>query len=331
LILQSLEELDTQLRNAEPQSVYLVLGPEEYLCRQAIDLLKSKILKPEALAFDYHEFIAGEAPVNEIIKAANTFPMISRRKVVLVTQVEKLKDAEQDRLVDSLKKNSPRSTLVLSAIDLDHRKRFYKALRDGHCVAEFQKLKIPALERWTNEYFKKQGYRVSTTAISKIVELAGSDLQSLVMELDKLILYSGTGKDIPNAAVDDLVRGSRQQSIFELIGAIGKRDRSGALRSLANLVGMGEHPLVVVAMMARHCRQVIIAQECLAEGVPAREIGSAAQIPPFMLDQFLRQARGTDPVSVREMFIRIADIDKKLKSTQADGRMLLESLICALV
>jgi DNA polymerase III delta subunit len=84
-------------------------------------------------------------------------------------------------------------------------------------------------------------------------------------------------------------------------------------------------------MMARHCRQVMIAREHLAHGSPTHEIASAAQIPPFMLDQFLRQARSTDSGTIRQMFVRLADIDRRLKSSAADGRMLIEGLICALV
>ena len=84
-------------------------------------------------------------------------------------------------------------------------------------------------------------------------------------------------------------------------------------------------------MMARHCRQIFIAKEGILKGDAAREISSAAQIPPFLLDQFLRQARTADASSVQEMYVRLAAIDKLLKSSSLDGRMMLESLICALV
>ena len=163
------------------------------------------------------------------------------------------------------------------------------------------------------------------------MELAGSDLQTLAGELDKLLLYAWNEKNITDSAIEDLLSTSRQQSIFELIGTMGRRDRNGALRSLANLLSMGEHPLVVVTMMARHCRQVLIAKDGLSQGMNPREIGSAAQIPSFLLDQFLRQARAADLAIVRKMCIRLAEIDRRLKSTSADGRMLLESLICAYV
>jgi DNA polymerase III subunit delta len=331
LILQSLEDLESELRNGRFRPVYLILGPEQYLCRRAINLLKSQAINADSAVFDYSEFVAGEASVDEMIEAASTFPMISKRRLVLVTEADRLTDSEQDSLLEAIIRISPRSTLVLSAENLDHRKRFYKTLREESCVAEFPKLKGPALGQWADAFFKKQGHTISASALRKIVDLAGANLQSLAMELEKLILYAGSAKNIPDSAVDDLVRGSRQQSIFDLTDAIGRRDRGSALRSLANLLNMGEHPFVVITMMARHCRQVMIAQEYLLRGKPTREITAAAQIPPFLLDQFLRQARTADSDSIRRMFIRLADIDRRLKSSSVDGRLLLENLICTLV
>lgn len=331
MIIQSLEELESELAGEQHRPAYLILGPEHYQCRQAVELLKKALLTPDALAFDYSEFTAGEVAVDEIIEAAKTFPMISRRKTVLVNQVDQFKDSEQDLLIESIGSFSRRTILILIAEELDHRKKFYKTLREQICVAEFPKLKGVALERWSDAYVRKQGYRISSPAIKKIVELAGSDLQNLAMELDKLLLYAGMQKNVPDSAIDDLVRGSRQQSVFELIDAIARRDRSGALRSLSNLSSMGEHPLVIVSMMARHCRQVMIAQEYILRGSPVREIASAAQIPPFLLDQFIRQARSANSDSIQKMFVRLAEVDRLLKSSSADGRMLLENIICALV
>jgi DNA polymerase-3 subunit delta len=286
---------------------------------------------PEAESFDYSEYAALDTSVDEIMAAVNTFPMMSKRRLVLVSRAEKLKDSEQEALLESLEHFSSRSTLILYAEELDHRKRFYRTLRDQCCTAEFPRLKGVALERWAERFVRKEGYRISKPSIKKIVELAGSDLTALASELEKLFLYAAGEKRIPDSVIEDLVLTSRQHGIFELIGAVGRRERSSALRSLANLMDMGEHPLGVVNMMARHCRQILIAKEYLLQRKTKQEIMRAAQIPPFFLEQFLRQARAADTAVVQEMYIRLADIDRRIKSSSGEGRRLLENLICALV
>jgi DNA polymerase-3 subunit delta len=330
VILHSLEELEIDLRKNGLRPVYLILGPEGYLCRSAVRLLKSKVLSPGAEALDYSEFAAEEVTADAIAEAANTYPMISGKRLVLVRDSEKLKDSEQDALLDLLKNISVRSTLILFAGDLDHRKRFYKTLRDGHCVAEFPKLKGPALDRWAEAFMRRQGCRISLDAIRKVVELAGSDLQSLASELEKLVLYAGKEKGISDDAVDALVRANRQQSIFELTDAMARGDRNGALRSLANLLEMGEEPLRIAAMIARHCRQVLIAKEYLLKGSDVREIGNAVQITsPYILDKFMRQVRAADSAGVRQIYMHVAEIDRRIKTSSGNDRMMLENLICS--
>ena len=331
MIIQTLEELDKILSRDASGNVYLILGPELYLCQQAMDRIRSRFVVPESAAFDYTEFAGGDVAADQILEAANTFPMASKKRLVLVTELNKLKDAEQDALLNSMQSLSPRCVLAFMAEDLDHRKRFYKAMRDKHIVAEFQKFKGAALERYAASFIQQKGYRCTSSALKMIVDLAGSDLQTLTAELEKLLLYSGSEKSISEAAVVELVGLSRQQGIFDFIGAVGRSDRNAALRSLANLLSLGEHPLVIVTMLARHCRQVLIAKECMSKGLPAREIGTAAQIPPFILESFMRQARAAGGEMVKSMYIRLADIDRRLKSSPADGRLLLENLICALV
>ena len=328
--IQTLGELEDILRNGTLR-VCLVVGPELYLCQLALDLVKRTVVAEDAFAFDFSEFRAGEDSVDHIVEAANTFPMMSGKRLVLVRDADDLSDSDLETLLDALNSLPSRSLLVFFAEEFDHRKKFYRTMQDKYCVAEFPKLKGAALEQWAAAYIRRQGFRLSSTAIKTIAGLAGSDLQMLAAELEKLLLYAGKEKDIPDSAVNNLISSSRQQGIFELINAVAQGRRNDALRSLANLLGMGEHPLVVVTMMARYCRQTLIAKDCLARGVQAREIAAAAQIPPFMLDQFLREARTADIGKIQEMHLHLADIDRKLKSSSADGRILLEKLICSLV
>lgn len=328
--LNTLEALGKTLHD-ERMRVCLLLGPELYLCQQALDLIKSTVLANDALAFDFSEFRAGQDSVDQILEAANTFPMMSSRRLVLVRDAGDLADSDLETLLNSLHSLSSRSMLVFYADEFDRRKKFYRTLQDKYCVAEFPKLKGPALEQWAASFIRKQGFRISPAAIKKIAALAGADLQMLAAELDKLLLYACDQKDIPDQAVDLLITASRQQRIFDLINAMGCGDRNEALRSLANLLGMGEHPLVVVTMMARYCRQVLIVKDCFSRGIPAREIAGVAQIPPFIQDQFLRDARAADISKIQAMHLRLAETDKRLKSSSADGRILLERLVCALV
>jgi len=310
--------------------VYLFLGREEYLLRQAIVTLREKAVALEVQPFNMVVCSARDTEADRIIAEANTFPMMSPRRLVLVTETDQLPAEGMEAIMAYAASPQNRTVLVLVAPDLDRRTTFYRRMSDLACVVEFAKLKGQALQRWTENLLSRRGYRLGPAALSKLVDLAGADLLTLAAEVEKLILYAGSQKQIPEAAVDLLVPASRQAGIFELTAAIGKRDQKNALRLLGNLLEAGEPSLMILTMMARHYRQVIIAKELLSEGRSQREIGRAAQVPDFLLAEFLRQVQSLDSDAARKLYQKLARIDLSFKSSRPDERMLLEQLICSL-
>ena len=324
------EELDRQLKQKKIHAVYALVGPEEYLRRQCLIRLKAALLEESAFDFNWEEFTGGRVPAERILGVLRTLPVMSPRRAVLVSRAEDLTQADQEVLASYMARPNPRSTLILTADEADRRSAWYRALKEHAQLVEFPKVKGYALTAWAGDYIRAKGKAVSAATLKKLVDLAGSDLQSLACEIEKLLLYVGDERVIPPRAVEELVHGSRQHSIFELTGALGRRDRAAALRLLGNLLDSGEYPLAVLAMIARHFRQILIAKEMMREGRSAAEIGQVAQIPAFMLDDFLRQARAFDQAIAERIFARIAEIDLKMKSTGADERGLLVRLICSL-
>jgi DNA polymerase-3 subunit delta len=195
---------------------------------------------------------------------------------------------------------------------------------------EFPKLKSFELQRWAEDFIRNQGYRISSDSIRKLVDLAGSDVQSLANETEKMLIYCAGQKTIPDSAVDESIGASRHHSIFELTDALGRQDRKKALRLLGNLLDFDENAQYITTMMTRHFRQILIAKELLKQGRDSREIGTAAQIPGFMLDAFIRQVRAIDERVAERMYVRLADADFKLKSIGVKPRLIFEHLICAL-
>jgi DNA polymerase-3 subunit delta len=330
LIIQDLEELEAEVNRGRLHPAYVVLGPEGYLSQQAYVFLKQRLLAPEAFAFNYAEFSAQDCAARQAVEAAETFPMMAPRRLVVLTDLDRTRSADHEVLLAYLENPSPRSIVILTARDLDRRTSFYRRLRETACVVECPKLKGYALERWAESFIRKHGCRISQSALSKTVALAAEDLQSLVNELEKLLIYAGNEKLIPDEAVEDLVSSSRQHTIFELTGALGKKDRETALRHLANLIDSGEEPLGIVSMMARHFRQILVAKDLLEQGKNPRDVAAAAQVPPFVLEGFMRSVRAIDSMAAAEMYRSLAEADYRFKSSPADKRMVLEHLICSL-
>ncbi len=326
----TIDTLNQELKRRHFCPAYLLIGPELYLRNQAVKLLK-RIVAPDALAFNFTEFQAKSSTSSEIAEAANTFPMMARVRLVLVHDVDGLPEPEQEGLVAYLQRPATHAVLVLIASDLDRRTAFCRRLFELCCVVEFPELKDYALKNWAEEFIRRQGRKISLAALNRLMDLAGADLLSLVNELEKLFLYAGDSKEISESMIDQLVSSSRAHKLYELTDSIGRRDRRNALRLIANLLESGEAPLRVSATLASHFRQVLIARELLDSGqTDSRIIAAAVQINPRWVDNLIRTARAIDSRTLRVMCLRTAEIDRQLKSSGIDQKLILESLVYSL-
>jgi DNA polymerase-3 subunit delta len=322
--------LEQELARGRLSPVYLVLGPEEYLVRRSVEIFKQHVVSPELAAFNLAEFDSASSRMTEIVGAARTLPMMSAHRLIVVRNLHLLPEAERPPLLEYLGSPSDRCVLVLTAPELDRRTGFYRSLRSKAQVLEYPKLKGGALEAWAASHMRAGGYNVAPGVVRRLLDAVGTDLQTVANEIEKLMLLAGSTRMITEEAIGELAGAGRQRGIFELTDAMGRRDVRGALCILGSMLNSGESPLMIVTMMARHYRQILIVKEMLESRRNPSEISQAAQLPRFILDDFLRQARSIDREAARKMYLKLAETDRRFKSTNVDHRMVLESLICSI-
>lgn len=330
MIIQEPEELEAELNRGRIEPVYLISGEEKCLCDQALRALKKKLLSPDMMAFNYAEFSAAANSAEEILAAVSTFPMMATRRVVVVADVESLASDAGEKLKKYIQNPSSRSVLILLANEIDRRTSFYRLIKEKACVADFPKLKSAELERRAEILVRRHSLQMSAASLKKLVEMSGSDLGTLINEVEKLSLYCGNGNTVPDSVVDEIASRSRQHGIFELTDALARRDRGAALKHLASLIDSGEEPIMILGMMARHFRQVLIVKELMEKGEDKKNMAAAAQIHPYFLEGFLQNARCSDTDTARRIYQKLAATDFRFKSTRTDKKTLLESLILSL-
>jgi DNA polymerase-3 subunit delta len=327
----SFHELESEIRGGRFQPVYLFYGPEEYLLRHTLSLMKQKVPAPGTESFNCSEYNAPDPDAAEIVKSASTYPMMSPRRLVLVADLDHLSADGQDALVSYAQDPQQKTVLVLNAGTIDKLAGFDKRIAEHAWVVQFGKLKGAELERWASTYLSRRGFRISSQSLALLVDLAGADLATLVCEIDKLCIYAGKQKEIKESDILTLVQASRQHGIFELTAAVGKRDHKRALKLLGNLLEAGESALYIVTMMAWHFRHLIIAKELISQGRDQQEVSKVLQMKnDYFLPELMRQAKAIDVETARTLYRHVARIDRRFKSSSPDERALLEHLICSL-
>jgi DNA polymerase-3 subunit delta len=177
---------------------------------------------------------------------------------------------------------------------------------------------------------RARGVTLSPDAIGMVVDEIGAELGQLADAVERLALHAGERKQITAEDVDKVVATTRQRNVFELANAVGERDRGRALAILSSMMGARESGVRIVAMLARHVRQLWIVSELLVKTRDKFEIAQALGIPPFFVDDMMRQARTIDRVRAARMHDALFRADKNLKSSRLDDARILEGLILEL-
>lgn len=321
------EELAKTLEKGEIAPVYYFHGDEPYLIERGVKRLMDRALPAESRDFNMDVFYGKESKGDEIATAAQTLPMFAERRLVLVRRSNELSVVAQENLTGYLADPSPSTCLIFEGEKIDQRKKFFLEIKKNGNLVECKRPYENQLGPFIREEAAAHGKKVEPAAIEMLVYLIGNNLQELAAELEKVTTFIG-GRDIIKVAdIREIVSDTRVDSIFELTDSVGRKDLARALRSLNTILRDGEAPLMVLAMLARHFRQLWKVKELCDRGVPSPEIGKAAGINPYFLKGIMEQARNYRIPEFKWIFERLFATDLALKTSGGKPVSLMECLI----
>ncbi len=314
------------LSSGELLPVYALIGSETLLVSEAVALVRKHTLS-QAADFNRDEFRAGDTPIERVVQAAGTLPMMAPRRFVHLAGLESLKAKEHEPLLAYLARPCTTTVLVLSGSKIDQRTKLGGALAKSGALFRLEPPKQQELCSWVLRRAKGRGFDIDTEAASLVADLTGTDLGSIDRALEKLALHAGDGQPITSQDVEALVAPTRVHSIFELTAAIGQRDIGRASLLLRNALGGGESALLVLTMIARQFRHLLGAKTLKEQGVPNQQIAQRLGVRPFVVDGLVTQARHYQKHELLAALGAALSADARLKSTRLDAGVVLDRLL----
>jgi DNA polymerase III subunit delta len=333
--LKSQSDFHRRLQNNQISPLYLFEGNEVYLREQALKKLTDAAVNAALRDFNFATIPVANGNLDEALAMAREFPMISSRRIVVVTGFEAISDDKQlELLKDYLRAPSETTALVFVSAGLDNRRNISTMLRKSCEVVSFEPLGDSAPE-WACEYVRRAGSSLDRASASYLVGMAGVDLMRLANELDKLMAYVGSDGTISRGDIDELVRYTREHSNFELSDALMDGDRKRALTLLDHIFANPAEPpqtlaLLILGAIASNYRKMLMAKELMRQGAPNSEVAKAAGMSPYVVTRFNERVRKIETGRIVAGIKRIAQTDVALKSSLATPRLQLELLICEL-
>lgn len=327
---QGLSPTDFAARIAKGQvdPLYLFLGPERYLRRQALDTLTATI-DEGFRSFNVDAMSAAETPLESILEIARQMPMMSARRLVVVSGVDAIKDTAQERLETYLKDPPDETVLVFVADSLDMRRKAATAISKACTTVLFNELSEADAVRWVETRLREHGGGIERSAVGALVDLAGTGLSRLAIEVEKLSTHAG-GAQVTLPDVRALVTRAREHEVWDLTDAMLARDRKRALRVLHRQLEAGQEPLGLLGMPASTYRKMLLAKELMQRRAPLAEVQAAVKLPPWKMGEFNGHVRHTPLERITHAIERMAEVDLAIKSSIGTPALQLEVLVCEL-
>ena len=249
----------------------VVAGSDEAEVKRRATELAAEMAGPDAGDFgrdviDGMADNAGEAAgrIDETRQALLTLPFFGGEKLVWLKNANFLADSvlgrsaavteALERLQETLIEGLPDGVkFLLSAIDADKRRTFYKALGKACDIEVFDKADS-SRSGWEegartliDTRARERGLRMGEEAIELLAMLTGGDSRQVDNELEKIDVYLGPGRR--EAALEDvraLVPLSRAGVVFELGNALAARQTSRCFALVDQLLKQGENAVGIL-------------------------------------------------------------------------------------
>ncbi len=326
------KDFDRLLSEGGIPSVLLFEGEEEYLKHSALSALRKRLL-PEGME-DLNETVLDAPDTNQLIAAAETLPFIAERRLVIIRDHPALSGrAEADEKLTDYLPNVPASTVVLFYCTKkpDGRKKLYLQVKKLGGIVQFSPLRDRELTSFVTEAFRNLGKECDERTADFLVFTCGSDAGALLTEISKIAAHGGDAPAVHPDEIRELATPSAECTVFQMVDAVVSGQNDRAFRLMRNQLLAGADRMFMLSMLLRQFRLIQHIKIMQYEKRSREDIRSALGVPPFAVDQYVRQAgmytNGQAKKAVRICF----DTEYAVKSGRLNQDGALEAVMLKLL
>ncbi|MBM6948265.1 DNA polymerase III subunit delta [Mordavella massiliensis] len=320
-----MKQLNEDLKTGKLKNVYLLCGEEAYLKRQYRNRIRRAAI-PEGDTMNYAYYEGKNIPVPEIIDLAETMPFFAERRLIVIENSGFFKTASQE-LADYIRVMPDTVLLLFVESEVDKRGRLYKAVKDRGSVVELGYQDERTLTLWIASAVKRENKKIREDTVHLLLSRAGTDMENLEQELEKLFSYTASREEITSQDVEEICTTRLENRIFEMVDAVAQKEQKKALDYYYDLVALREPPLKILALLTRQFRLLLEVKDLMRQGQGKAQIAKGAGIHPYVAGKCMQQSRGFSGQQLREILEDGADLEEAAKSGRLDPVMSVEIFI----
>ena len=229
-------EIVKDAQNGIFKPVYLLMGDEPYYVDMVCDAILEHCLDESERDFNQTVCYGADVNADAVISAARRYPMFAERQLVVVKEAQMMKSLEELAIYCQKPLESTVLVLAMHGASADKRKSLYKTVSKMGVVVDSPVLRDYEVAKWISMFYQTKGLSIAPDAAALLGEHAGTDLNKIAIETEKMLknLPEGTTQ-VTASDIEKNVGISRQFSIFELTRELSMKNAEKALRIAAYL------------------------------------------------------------------------------------------------
>ena len=341
-----------KLKKDGPEPAYLFLGPEAFereRCRRAIF---AATLPEEAREDGFTRHELSQVPLAAAIDDARSMSLFATQRLIWLGSAEaavpraRAAGAETEEADDSdslaayLRRPTPGTVMVIdcSRYDFDGEdkaklERVQKYFAAIPSVVEFRPYSPEAARALAQKRAKELHLQLGLAELALLLDITGGDAARLSTEIEKLSLYAGTERKVTAEDIGALVAEAHSSTIFALVAAMGRNDRTRALEILDTLSREGEYMPLALTFLSTQFRMALAARAAGLRGsgqIQAHFTKLGARIWPDRARQIEQTVEAFPKADLEKAIERVFAADRDLRDARPDDRIVIEEMIFAL-
>lgn len=310
-------------------SVYLLYGKENYLKEDISKKLRNRLIDPAYRELNYKVFYGEKLSINEVINDLETLPLMSKHKLAVIKEAEKITENDKKKLVNYFNRLSLKnvfSTLIIIYKESRPNKELITAVKRVGIATNFSITDKAKLFLWIKTKFRHSNKKITQEALFYLQSIVGSDLGRLFNEIEKIDIYTKDQKVIEKEDVMITIGGSESVNIFKVLDSIGDKDIKNAIEGLVKLNQGNLHHLSIFAMIYRQIKLIFQTKLLLENGFNFKEVEKELKLPYFVVEKIIKQSKKYTFKEICKSYELLNIADLELKDSHKKPKIILEEL-----
>jgi len=338
---------DLSVAQESDACVWVIQGDDALAKQEAVHGLIKRHCAGSPGEMNLSRLDAAAAARAEISTALGMLPLGGEKRLVVLDQaLEAAKGRDGQAWLEGALKALPESTVLALVVHDSQKYRggrmVWQAVGEGHWLHQaleesgkfcrWLELPLPTardMPGWIMVEVKRQGGEFEPGAAAELARLIGSDTLLARSEVAKALSFTAGEGKVTRSVVRLLCSPSREEDVFKMLDAVGKRDARTALGMLGGL--LRDQPIQYVFMMlVRQARLLMMAKEVLAEGGGEPQVIAESGVHSYVAGKLMEQSRHFRMEELEGIYRQLDRMDEGAKTGHETLEISLETLIAEL-